>query len=186
MLGRGRNPAVLSRGDGADDESSRRAIEGDGEEDHLVGGGGNYWGDGSDDATVAGAAGNGWLLRAGGPAQGKAERAADTFGDGGEGTRALQGYVLRSEHPTLPRKAAGGACDPVELHVGAESAARSWAGCQAAQARSSPAETATPADGRDAAAHRRQQASVVERRPMVRPDCDSGRCQHGDLLRAVG
>src|SRR3954452_18112382 len=104
MLGSGRNPAVLRRGDGADDDSSRRAIEGDGEEDHLVGGGGNYWGDGSNDATVAGAAGNGWLLRAGGPAQGKAERATDTFGDGGEGTRALQGYVLRSEHPTLPRK----------------------------------------------------------------------------------
>ena len=56
MLGSGRNPAVLSRRDGADDESSRRAAEGDGEEDHLVGGGRNHRGDGSDDAAVAGAA----------------------------------------------------------------------------------------------------------------------------------
>ena len=39
MLGGGRNPAVLGRRDGADDESSRRAVEGDGQEDHVVGGG---------------------------------------------------------------------------------------------------------------------------------------------------
>ena len=45
MLGSGRNPAVLGRRDGADDESSRRAAEGDGEEDHLVGGGRDHRGD---------------------------------------------------------------------------------------------------------------------------------------------
>ena len=36
MLDSGPIPAILSRRDGADDESSRRALEGDGEEDHLA------------------------------------------------------------------------------------------------------------------------------------------------------
>ena len=47
--------ALLRSGNGADDEITRRAIEGDGEEDHLVGGSGNHRSDGSDDAPLAGA-----------------------------------------------------------------------------------------------------------------------------------
>ena len=43
MLGSGRNPAVLRRPDGADEESSRRVVEGDGQEDHVVGGRGDHW-----------------------------------------------------------------------------------------------------------------------------------------------
>jgi hypothetical protein len=39
MLGGGRIPAILSFRDGADDEGSRRAVEGDGEEDYVVVGG---------------------------------------------------------------------------------------------------------------------------------------------------
>lgn len=53
----GQNPAVLGRRDGADDEAARRAVEGNGEEDHLVGGGGDHRGDGSDDAALAQAGG---------------------------------------------------------------------------------------------------------------------------------
>src|SRR5690242_2158590 len=71
MLGSGRNPAVLCRRDGADDEGSRRAAESHGEEDHLVGGGGNHRGDGSDDAAVARAAGRGRLRGTGRPPEGK-------------------------------------------------------------------------------------------------------------------
>jgi hypothetical protein len=44
------------------DEVTGCAVEGDGEEDHLVGGCRNHWGDGSDDEEVAGAVGVGWLL----------------------------------------------------------------------------------------------------------------------------
>src|ERR1700719_5244238 len=91
MLGSGRNPAVLRRRDGADDESSRRAVEGYGEKDHLVGGGRNHRSDGSDHAPVAGAAGAGWLYRLGRPAEGEAERAAYSSGNCREGSRALQG-----------------------------------------------------------------------------------------------
>jgi hypothetical protein len=37
-----------------------------------------------------------------------------------------------------------------------------------------------------AAAHRREQTPVAERRPLVRPDRDSGRCHQRDLPRATG
>ena len=39
------SPANHSRGNGADDETTRRVIEGDGEEDHLVGGRGDHRGE---------------------------------------------------------------------------------------------------------------------------------------------
>ena len=48
------------------------------------------------------------------------------------------------------------------------------AGGQAAQAGAAPAETTATADGWDAAAHGSQQTSVVQRRSVERPDCDSG------------
>lgn len=41
--------AVLGRGDGADDETTRRVVEGNGQEDHLVGRGGDHRGERSDD-----------------------------------------------------------------------------------------------------------------------------------------
>src|SRR6266545_6975208 len=106
MLGGGQNPAVLSRRDGADDEGSRRAIEGDGEEDHVVGSGGDPGGDRSDDAPLAGANGGRRVRRLGGPAQRKTECSTDSAGGGRGGAEALQGDVLRPEHPPLPRKVA--------------------------------------------------------------------------------
>src|SRR5450755_1699309 len=95
MLGGGRNPAVLSRRDGADDEGTRRVVEGDGQEDHMVVGGGNSGGNGSDDAPVAREIGDGRLCGAGGSPQGKAECPAHSAGNDREGAGALQGDVLR-------------------------------------------------------------------------------------------
>src|ERR1035437_3202549 len=109
MLGSERNPAVLRRRDGADDESSRRVIEGEGQEDHLVGGGGDYRSERPDDEAVAGASGEAWLLGPGGPAQGKAERSAHPTGHRGGGVAALPGRVFRSEHSAFSREAPGGA-----------------------------------------------------------------------------
>ena len=45
-------------------------------------------------------------------------------GDGGGSFAALPGGVFRSEHPALPREAAGQAPDRVELHLGATGACR--------------------------------------------------------------
>src|SRR5665647_2592363 len=117
MLGSERNSAVLRHRDGADDESSRRVVEGDGQEDHLVGGGGDHWGDGSDDAPVAGADGGRRLRGTGRPSQRKAECSADPGGHGREGIGPVPGDVLRFEHSPLSRKAAGGACHRIELHA---------------------------------------------------------------------
>src|SRR4051794_14817106 len=55
-LGGGKSPAVLGRRDEADDESARRAAEGNGEEAQLVGGSGNCRGDGPEQASAAEAA----------------------------------------------------------------------------------------------------------------------------------
>ena len=71
--------------------------------------------------------------------KGKPSAQADSAGDGGEGAGTVQGDLLRPEHPALPRKAARGARNRVELHLGAEGAARSRSGGQAAQARAAPA-----------------------------------------------
>src|SRR5260370_36109131 len=76
--------AVLRGGNGADDEVTRRAVESHGEEDHLVGGGGDHRGDGPDDETLAGAAGKGRQYRGGGRGQSKTGRKRGAGGRGGE------------------------------------------------------------------------------------------------------
>ena len=58
--------AVPRGGNGADDETTRRAIEGHGEEDHLVGSSRNHRGDRSDNEAMAGTAGGRGLFGAGG------------------------------------------------------------------------------------------------------------------------
>src|ERR1051325_961681 len=153
MLGGGRNPAVLSRRDGADDESPRRAAEGNGEEDHLVGGGGDCGRDGPDDAPMARALRKGRLRGLGGPAQGETEREADSGGYGREGAWAVSGTLLRPEYSSLPREVAGRARDQAELYVGAESPAGRRAGSQTAQAGSPPAEAAAAAAAGDVTAY---------------------------------
>src|SRR5271165_4315111 len=119
-LGVENHSAVHRGGNGADDEVTRRAVEGDGEEDHLVGSCGNHRGDGSDDEEVAGAAGVGWVLGLGGPAEGQAQRQTDTAGEGRGGAAVVSGNVFRSEHPALSREAGRGAWNQAELYLGAE------------------------------------------------------------------
>ena len=147
MLGGGRNPAVLRRRNGADDETTRRAVEGDGEEDHLVGGGRDHRGD----ATGRCGGGGSGLEKDGysGLAdrrKGKPSEQRVPLATRRGGAAAVPGDVLRPEHPALPREAAGRARDRVELHLGAEGAARSGAGGQAAQAGTAPAKAAAAAD----------------------------------------
>src|ERR1035437_3853988 len=155
--------AVLGGGNGADDETAGRAIESDGEEDHLVGGRRDHRGDGSDDAAMAGAAGKGRVFGPGGPAQRQAERSASPVGDGGTGAAAVPGDLLRSEHAALSGEARRRAWHPAELHVGAEGAARGRAGGARAKAPQAPAAKRASTDAGDAAAHRRQQAPMVRR-----------------------
>jgi hypothetical protein len=52
-LGVGTQANVFELRNGADDETTRRAIEGDGEEDQLVGCGGDHRSDGPDYAVMA-------------------------------------------------------------------------------------------------------------------------------------
>src|ERR1039458_3902400 len=122
-LGSGRSPAILSLRDGADDEGTRRVIESDGEEDHLVGGGRNRRGVRPDDAAVAGPDGGRRLRRLSRPAQGQTERTTHTAGYGGGSFAAVSGRVLRPEHPAFSREAGGQAQDPSrseERRVGKE------------------------------------------------------------------
>src|SRR5436309_2061921 len=155
--------AVLRSGNGADDETTGCAVESDGEEDHLVGGGRDHRGDGSDDAAVAGTAGVGGVFGAGGPAQRQAQRQEGAAGEGGTGAAAIPGDLLRSEHSAFSREARRGTRHRVELHVGAESTARGWAGSARAETAQAPEAKGAAAASRHAAAHRWQQASVVRR-----------------------
>src|SRR5574339_531203 len=132
--------AVAGRRSGANDEATGCAAEGHGEEDHLVGGSGDYWGDRPDHEAVAGTPGGAWLLWAGRPAEGTAERQAGGVGDSRNGAAAVPGDLLRPEHPPLSREVEGSARHRTELHVGADGAARRWSGGPSEQARqASPA-----------------------------------------------
>src|ERR1019366_2747202 len=82
-------------------------------------------------------------------------------GGGGESSGAVSGKVFRSERAALSREVAGGAPGRDQLQLGERVAARGGHGGQGAQARgASPAAPAASA-ARDAAAHRRQRASLV-------------------------
>src|SRR5882724_4973035 len=70
--------------------------------------------------------------------------------------------------------------------MGAAGAAGRGPGVEAAQTRAAPPKTAAETAARHAAAHRREQAPLAERRSLVRLDCDSGRCYQRDLLCAAG
>src|SRR6266849_10401233 len=90
---RGGHPsAVLRGGNGADDETARRAVESDGEEDHLVGGSRDHRGEGSDNAAMAGTAGDAWVLGVGGPAQRQAQRPAGAGGKTGASPGSVPGH----------------------------------------------------------------------------------------------
>src|ERR1039457_649110 len=98
----------------------------------------------------------------------------------------VTGKVFRSERAALSREVAGRAPGGDQLQLGEGVAARGGDGGQGAQARgASPAAPAASA-ARHAAAHRRQRASLVSRRALVRLAGHYGRRQQRDLLRAVG
>src|ERR1700745_235467 len=99
----------LSEGrDGAGDESTGCDVAGDGEEDHLVAGGGDPWDQRPAHAALAGALRRRGVPRVIRPEAGKAVETAGAGGDGGEGVRALAGEVFRSERAALSREVAGG------------------------------------------------------------------------------
>src|SRR4051812_22750830 len=140
MLGSGRNPAVVRRRDGADDESSRRTAEGHGQEDYLVGCGRDCWGHRSDDASVARSIGGARIREPGRPPEGKTEPQADSAGDDGRVAPPVSGEVLRPQHVALPRKTPRRARDQDELYVGAKRTARSRPCGKTAQAGTAPSE----------------------------------------------
>src|SRR5487761_255434 len=178
--------AVPGRGNGADDETTRRAIEGNGEEDHLVGSSRDHRGDRSDHEALAGTAGDPGLFRVGGPAQRQAQRPPCAVGKSGGDARSVPGHLLRSEHAAFPRKASRRTRHRVELHLRAKGAARSRAGGARTKAPQAPPPKRTAANARHVATHRWQQTPVVRRRSLVRPDRDSGRRHQRNLLRATG
>jgi hypothetical protein len=99
----GRNPAILSRRNGADDESSRRAFEGLGEEDHLVGGGRNHRGKGSDDAQLTGGAGEERPCRTRVSAQRKSEQTAQAGAAPAEAAATATAWMLQHTDGGKPR-----------------------------------------------------------------------------------
>src|SRR5579863_8055356 len=82
---------------GASDESTGRDVAGDGEEDYVVAGGGDFRHQRPAHAALAGALRGRGVQRTDGPAAGEALAAAGAAGGGGEGTGALPGEVFRHE-----------------------------------------------------------------------------------------
>src|SRR5450755_282514 len=139
--------AVPRGGNGADDETTRRAVEGNGEKDHLVGSSRDHRGDGSDDEAMAGTAGDPRLFGVGRPAQGQAQRPAGAGGKSGGSPGSLPGHLLRSEHAAFPRKTPRRTRNRTELHLRAKGAAGSGAGGARTEApQASPAKRAASDD----------------------------------------
>src|SRR6201997_5495313 len=109
-------------------ESTGRDVAGDGEEDHVVAGGGDPGHQRPAHAAVAGALRGRGLQRVTGPAAGQALAPPGAGGDGGESVRIVPGAVFRSERAALSREVAGRARDRTELHLGEASPARSGPG----------------------------------------------------------
>src|SRR5215472_10353603 len=127
--------------DGADDESARRAVESDGEEDQLGSGSGDHRGDATDDAALAGTTGGARLLRPGGREERESQFPADTAEDRGRGAGVIPGEVLRPERAALSGEAGRRARHPTELHVGVSGVGGCGAGAEAAQAQKTPSPT---------------------------------------------
>src|SRR4029077_5103488 len=120
--------ADTSRGNGADDEDSRGNFEGDGRKAEVVGSGRDYWGDGADDAALAGALPGARKQRAWGSPQAESESEADRGGSAGTSVAAVPGEVFRFQRAAFSRKAGRGARNQTKLHVGKDGAAGGRAG----------------------------------------------------------
>jgi hypothetical protein len=110
-----RRPAILGCRDRADDENTRSATEGDGQEDHVVAGGGDHRRDRADDASLAGANRRAGIFGVVRRTEGKAESKTRAVGDSREGAAVVTGGVLRPEHTTFARKAERVTCHRAEL-----------------------------------------------------------------------
>src|SRR5450755_4195703 len=153
--------------DGAGDESTGRNAAGNGEEDYLVAGGGDFGNQRPAHATDSGALRGRGLQRAVRPAAWEAVAAAGSGGDGGEGVRALPGEVFRSERAAFSREVAGRARHRTELQLGEAGAAGSGVGGARAQTRGASQTARAAALAGDAVAHRRQPPPVVPGRTLV-------------------
>src|SRR5579863_10540855 len=148
---------------GAGDESTGSDFASDGQEDHLVAGGGDYRHQRPPDAALVSALPGVWLRRTLRPAPGPAEPEARAGGDGRARAGALPREVLRSERAALSREARRAIPDSPQLQLGEEGAAGRRAGEEGASAgHASPPAAAAAAAG-DAAAPGRQPASLVSR-----------------------
>src|SRR6266513_644807 len=162
------------KADGAGHESTGRNVASDGEEDHMVAGGGDPWDQRPAHAALAGTLRRTGLQRVVRPAARAAVATAGAGGDGGEGVGAGPGEVFRSERAAFSRETAGRAPDRSELHLGEAGVAGSRVSGARAQAWSASQTARAAAVDGDAIAHRRQPAPVVSGRTLVRPDRDSG------------
>src|SRR5208282_2619349 len=82
-----------SKGSGADDDTTGRVVEGDGQEDELGGRSRDHRGKLPDDETVAGADGGGRLRWSGGSTERQAQCKAGRAEDSGTGTGAVSGNL---------------------------------------------------------------------------------------------
>src|ERR1700687_3511736 len=128
MLEGGSQPEPAVPRSGADDEDTRRAIEGNGQEDQLAVGGGDYRGDAADYAALARTLRGAWLRRVARSAQGQAQPEARSPGDLRAGAGVVRDPLLRLQREALSREAKRGTWHPAELHVGQAGAARSGPG----------------------------------------------------------
>src|SRR5512135_2230371 len=92
-----RHGILLEDRDGAGNESTGRDVASDGEEDHLVAGGGDPWHQRPAHAALAGALRRRGLQRVVRSEAGEAVAPSGAGGDGGEGVRLVPGEVFRSE-----------------------------------------------------------------------------------------
>src|SRR5258708_28417133 len=92
----GAGTPILSKGNGADDETTGCVVESDGEEDQLGRRGRDHRGELPDDEEVAGADGRRRLQRVGRPTEGQAQQQASAAEDGGTRASAGPGHLLRS------------------------------------------------------------------------------------------
>src|SRR5260370_19726268 len=106
------NPGIGKRcGTGADDETTRRDFEGDGEEDQLAGGSGDHRRMRPDHAPDARRLREVRLHGTDGSAAWKAEPSPGAHGKGGGSAAALPGDLFRSQHAALSPETAGTASD---------------------------------------------------------------------------
>src|SRR5260221_1374695 len=154
----GSQPEPAGPRSGGDDEDTRRAIEGDGQEDQLAVGGRDHWGNAADDATLAGTLRGAWLRRVARSAQRQAQPEARSAGGLRAGAGAIPDALLRFQREALSREAERGTWHPAQLHLGQAGAARRGAGGSQEETYGTSEEKAAQGDARHHAAHRRRQA----------------------------